>query len=346
MDLSKAIKLESSEELIPIEQHFKLYAGPGAGKTTFLTNHIKSVLRSSNKLKRTRRIACITYTNAAVDNLKKRLNTSVESLEITTIHSFCYKHIVKPFMWLIDPCPLPLEKMEGHDEIKLRKSQIFSIKRETQQDYLSDSGLMKSLNKLQWIYKSDGTFELGHKRYVDRQVDGYTVKKSTYMKFKEAHWNEGRLSHDDVLYFAYNILSKEPKVREIIRGKFPYIFIDEFQDTSPLQVEILKIISEKETTIGVIGDICQSIYSFQGASVKDFEEFEVTDMNLYILKDNNRSSEEIVNILNHMRRNKDFKQDPKRKVNDSNPTILVGDRFHSYEYLNNKSLPELTILAY
>jgi len=138
MDLSKAIKLENSEELIPIEQHFKLYAGPGAGKTTFLTNHIKNVLRSSNKLKRTRRIACITYTNAAVDNLKKRLNTSVESLEITTIHSFCYKHIVKPFMWLIDPCPLPLEKLDGHDEIKLRKGQIFSIKRETQQDYLSD----------------------------------------------------------------------------------------------------------------------------------------------------------------------------------------------------------------
>lgn len=346
MDLSKAIKLEDSKELIPIEEHFKLYAGPGAGKTTFLTNHIRNVLRTSNKLKRTRRIACITYTNAAVDHLKKKLDTSLESLEITTIHSFCYKHIVKPFMWLIDPCPLPLDKIDGHDEIKLRKSQINSIKLETQQHYLSDSGLLKSLNKLQWISKDDGTFELGYKRFVDRQVDGYPVKELTYMKFKEAHWKEGRLSHDDVLYFAYTILSKEPKVREIIRGKFPYIFIDEFQDTSPLQVEILKIISDKETTIGVIGDICQSIYSFQGASVKDFEKFEVTGMKLYVLKDNHRSSEEIVKVLNYMRRNKDFTQDYKRNVTDSKPTILVGDRIQAYEYLYKESLPELMILAY
>lgn len=346
MDLSKAIKLEDSKEFIPIEEHFKLYAGPGAGKTTFLTNHIRNVLRTSNKLKRTRRIACITYTNAAVDHLKKKLDTSLESLEITTIHSFCYKHIVKPFMWLIDPCPLPLDKIDGHDEIKLRKNQINSIKLETQQHYLSDSGLMKSLNNLQWISKGDGTFELGYKRFVDRQVDGYLVKELTYMKFKEAHWKEGRLSHDDVLYFAYTILSKEPKVREIIRGKFPYIFVDEFQDTSPLQVEILKIISDKETTIGVIGDICQSIYSFQGASVKDFEKFEVTDMKLYVLKDNHRSSEEIVKVLNYMRRNKDFTQDHKRNVTDSKPTILVGDRIQAYGYLYKKSLPELTILAY
>ncbi|KMK76744.1 UvrD-helicase domain-containing protein [Alkalihalobacillus pseudalcaliphilus] len=346
MDLSKAVKLEDSKELIPIEEHFKLYAGPGAGKTTFLTNHIKNVLGASDKLKHKRKIACITYTNAAVDNLRTRLDTSLESVEITTIHSFCYKHIVKPFLWLLDHCPVAIEKMEGHDEIKLRRSQIDKIKKEAKQSYLSNSSLMDALNKLQWLFKSNGKFELGYKRPFDGMVDGSYVAKIMYMKFKEAHWSEGRLSHDDVLYFAYRIILEHPQVREIIRGKFPYIFIDEFQDTSPLQVKIVKIISDKETVIGVIGDICQSIYSFQGASVGDFEEFEVKNMKLYILQENHRSSKEIVNILNHMRKDKDFQQETKIKLNNSRPTILIGDKSSSYEHIKKKSLIDLMILAY
>lgn len=50
MDLSVATELKNSTSIIPIDGHFKLYAGPGAGKTTFLTNHIKRILHQSSKL--------------------------------------------------------------------------------------------------------------------------------------------------------------------------------------------------------------------------------------------------------------------------------------------------------
>ncbi|MFS0782073.1 UvrD-helicase domain-containing protein [Bacillus sp. 1P06AnD] len=346
MDLSDAIELKNSFEAIPLDEPFKLYAGPGAGKTTFLVNHIKRILNHSDKLKRSRKIACITYTNAAVNTLRNRLDGSLESIEITTIHSFCYKHIVKPFIWLLDSSLIAIDKLDGHDEIKLRKSQIAKIKSETRQNYLSDTNLAKALNKLQWILEKDKTFKLGFIRHFDSRVDGYTIKPTTFSKYKEIYWAEGKLSHDDVLYFAYNILLQEPYICEIIRGKFPYLLIDEFQDTSPLQVAIVELIAEKETTLGVIGDVCQSIYSFQGASVQDFEEFEVPQMKLYILRNNSRSSNEIITVLNHMRQDKDFEQVSVNNIEGPKPIIIIGSKTKSYDYFKNQSLVDLKILAY
>ncbi|EHL68155.1 hypothetical protein HMPREF1014_04781 [Bacillus sp. 7_6_55CFAA_CT2] len=56
MDLSVATELENSNSIIPIDEHFKLYAGPGAGKTTFLTNHIKRILHQSTKLGKAKKL--------------------------------------------------------------------------------------------------------------------------------------------------------------------------------------------------------------------------------------------------------------------------------------------------
>ena len=87
----------TSNDLIPIEQHFRIYAGPGAGKTYWLVNHIKNVLHTSLRLSKTRKIACITYTNIAVETIQKRLGTSANQVEVSTIHSFLYKHIISFF---------------------------------------------------------------------------------------------------------------------------------------------------------------------------------------------------------------------------------------------------------
>lgn len=88
MDLSRAIELEDSDQLIGTKNHFKLCAGPGAGKTRFLVNHIQNVIKNSKRLKKARKIACITYTNIGVDTLANRLENSLDYVEISTIHSF------------------------------------------------------------------------------------------------------------------------------------------------------------------------------------------------------------------------------------------------------------------
>jgi len=97
MDLYGAIKLDDSDQLIEIENHFKLCAGPGAGKTRFLVNHIQNVIKNSERLQKARKIACITYTNIGVETLADRLEGSLDYVEISTIHNFLYKNVLKPF---------------------------------------------------------------------------------------------------------------------------------------------------------------------------------------------------------------------------------------------------------
>ena len=269
MDISVASELESSLSEITIDEHFKLYAGPGAGKTTFLTNHIKHILKSSKKLKKTRQIACITYTNTAVNTLVQRLEGCTDSTEVCTIHSFCYKYIVKPYIWLLKEDSICSDKIDGHEEIKLRRSQLREFKSNSQQLHFNDDkALVKALGKLKWVLE-DGEPALKFLKFIDGRIGSYSIKKNSYILYKQLYWSEGKLSHDDVLYFAYRIIKEKTEVLKIIRARFPYVLIDEFQDTSPIQTEIIKMIGEKETCIGVIGDICQSIYSFQGCLMQN-----------------------------------------------------------------------------
>lgn len=79
----------TSKDIINIEENFKVEAGPGAGKTEFLVNHIKNVVQHSDRLSCVRKIACITYTNTGVNAILQRLGKNVsERVEVSTIHSF------------------------------------------------------------------------------------------------------------------------------------------------------------------------------------------------------------------------------------------------------------------
>jgi DNA helicase II / ATP-dependent DNA helicase PcrA len=85
-----------------IETSFKVYAGPGAGKTSWLIDHLERVLKQSNRLARTKQIACITYTNVAAEEIITRLDCDRSRFDISTIHSFLYRNIIKPFSYLIE----------------------------------------------------------------------------------------------------------------------------------------------------------------------------------------------------------------------------------------------------
>ncbi|WP_253907624.1 UvrD-helicase domain-containing protein [Bacillus sp. WMMC1349] len=83
---------------LEIEHDFKVEAGPAAGKTELLVNHIKNVIQNSERLERMRKIACITYTNTVVETVLQRLGKSVSNrVDVSTIHSFLYRNVVKPY---------------------------------------------------------------------------------------------------------------------------------------------------------------------------------------------------------------------------------------------------------
>lgn len=344
------VMLKSSSDTINPEQHFKLIAGPGAGKTQFLINHLSNVQRKSKRLGKNKKIACITYTNSGVKTIAERIEESSDRIEICTIHSFLYKHVVKPYLWTMKDLNFPYDMLDGHEQPKHGYTFLNEFKSKTNQWHLdNDQELNNSLNRIKWIFNENQELQPGIYKVHHGKVGKYNIRKESYIQYKELCWEKGIMSHDDILYFGYKLLSENESIREIIRAKFPYIFVDEFQDTNPIQSEILKRIGQKESIIGVIGDPAQSIYSFQGADVKSFNKFMLNDMKVYIIDENRRSSNEIIALANHVRTEADFMQSNPDNRADGQLCILVGDtikNYSKYKSLYNPCISDTCVISY
>lgn len=315
--------ITSDNILSNIDRHFKVSAGPGAGKTYWLVNHIKNVLHNSNRLFRTRKIACITYTNTAVETILKRLGTSSEQVEVTTIHSFLYRNVVKPYAsFIADEFGLNVSEMDGHDDIVLSNYSFLQEwkSRTNQLRIKDDKKIIEAFSRLRWKFENS---ELVVKTEYPVLIGGYPIRSDSYLEYKKMVWGKSHLHHEDVLFFSYQLIHKFPFIADVLQAKFPYIFIDEFQDSNPIQVEIIKKIAIEKTIIGIIGDVAQSIYKFQGADSTQFDQFTLPNISNYILKENRRSSNEIIDVLNFIR--EDISQIKSRNINKGKPLILIGD---------------------
>ncbi|MCI5146065.1 MAG: ATP-dependent helicase [Candidatus Electrothrix sp. AR3] len=144
------IRITSDSSLIDTEHHFRVSAGPGAGKTHWLVEHIRNLLHRSNRLGKTRKIACITYTNIAVETILSRLGTSANQIEVSTLHSFLYKHVVKPYAsFIAAEFGLSLKDMDGHDDpfVNFKNVKIW-IENHPQKGELANPYTEKQLTKL------------------------------------------------------------------------------------------------------------------------------------------------------------------------------------------------------
>lgn len=327
-----------------IDARFKAFAGPGAGKTTWLIDHIQKVLKQSNKLGLTGKVACITYTNVAAEQLVSRMKFDKSRVEVNTIHSFLYNNIIKPFSFLIKTEPngeplFDINNLQGHEEHyphadKIR-SWIYAIEQSNNKNYKylstkdNKKDLVKYLSSLDFKFNAAQQIQLAPKRHSDSMVP--TTKGELWV-YKKKYWAEGIMHHEDVLYFAWLIIEKSPRVLEFVCAKYPYLFIDEFQDTTTFQTAIIKKIAECGTIIGVIGDLAQSIYKFAGAVKSDFENLTLPDMVAYKLDRNYRSTQAIIDYLNLLRT--DIAQRGYEDTMAGKPvTVLIGNSNACYQWV-------------
>lgn len=341
-----------------IEKHFKVSAGPGAGKTYWLVRNILNVVEKSKRLVSPSKIACITYTNVAVDEIQKKLNISSDVVEVSTIHSFLYANIVKPYIFLLknpeNTCLVNYSLMDGHDDNKPSKGKIISWQRNCGILYVNnEKGLKKCLSDLNWFI-IDGEYKLDTNKIYNKIVDyidkkgikrKITISKNQFEIYKDMVWVDGTIHHSDVLYFAHRILKENPYLAMFLVAKYPYIYIDEFQDTSPIQTEVIRILGESGCVIGVIGDPAQSIYKFTGASRKDFVDFKLENMQFFTMSQNRRSSNNIIKLLNRIRNEDESKiiqklnecEDGEQIFFDIANTDEAYDKFQSFRQVNNLS---------
>ena len=320
----------SSSDLLTAEQlanHFKVYAGPGSGKTHFLIQNIKNIVSNHVSIinAKSRGILCITYTNAAVSEIANRLHNFYKYVKIYTIHGFIIEYIIKPYQSELKKIILNDFGIEISKRTKI-SSQVEGLNvlhghsREDIYEYLNSQlgtkeGLDYSKSSMAKIavnidsYCESGKIELtlpmskGKSRVDERHVN--LIKKYTWDK-------AGKLTHDEILYFGYRLVTSNSTISYALRVQFPFIFVDEFQDTSPLQSLLIEHIGSQSSIIGVIGDVAQSIYSFQGARPSRFINFGKNRLTNpiveYEIQGNRRSTVNIVSFTNFLRKSDNLKQ--------------------------------------
>jgi len=330
------LEIDSGSLLPEIDRHFRVVAGPGAGKTHWLVGHIQNVVAQSDRLSPAARIACISYTNVAVNEIVSRLGSTATRVDVSTIHSFLYRNVVRPYLHLLrDDTGAPLvafADVDGHDEHHpsytivgqwlrdIRKASILQGKFKEQLDLLQDK-----LRQLVWRRSADGTWELAPRK-TDRmgKMLNAICTSPHLIAYKRLYWNDSVLDHEDILYFAHRILEEHPFVCECLSARYRYLFIDEFQDTLPIQTHVVQWLAAAGTVVGVIGDAEQSIFGFLDAHPEHFRTFALPNYLNVTMPHNRRSTRRIITMLDHVRSD-GLRQDCFRNVDGDPVAVYLGD---------------------
>ncbi len=276
------------KDAVRCEDDLMLTACPGSGKTRVIISKLSRVIDEIRDTPRA--VACITYTNAAVQEIESRLRHHLQPgddayYEICTIHSFCLNHIFRPFCHLI----------KGYkDGFKVLTPESAEFERHVTA-----------------ICAQHGRYNLTFKDFEDftqlrMDLDGRPVgigieRGALTPEVATAYWKRireaGFVDFANIIYYSLLLLRRRPEILSYVSAKFAWILVDEFQDTTDLQVEILALIAGKgRTRFLLVGDPCQSIFRFAGARPDLAEQFagRITARTDKQLSGNFRSSSPII----------------------------------------------------
>ncbi len=331
---SDSIPISSDSCLDDIEHHFRVTAGPGAGKTFWLVNHVQNVANRSNRITPCAKIAVISYTNVAVREILNRLGPAAVAVEVSTIHSFLFRNLVRPYLHLfkdeMGECFIEHALADNHDEHypsykKVEAWLTYCGQRQLLRLKDTHNWLLKRLCNLSVRISSDDRviFEARKLSPRDKPI-ARLLTPDNLLAYKKLYWSQGILDHDDVLYFALRVQTEFPQLAAFVCARFPYLFIDEFQDTLPVQAMLVEWLAKAGTTVGVIGDPEQAIFEFLDASPVYFNSYSLPGFTSYQMVGNRRSSESILRITNRIRYG-GLEQESLRHFAGEPPRLYVGN---------------------
>ncbi len=329
---AKPLLLTSDKPLPNVDQSFKLSAGPGAGKTHWLAEHVKAVIAKSECLHGMAKVACITYTQIGTETLAKRLAGYEDAVEICTIHSFLYRNVVRPYAHVLGESSLKTELMKGHE---LRRPSTrqgkdwLKAQRKSERLWYAPVGFTTLLeNDIRWRRGEDGVWRIGFRSGARLNIKGGVRAYSdseALLAYKHSHWEKGRIDHDDVIALAHRVLLGNGAVIQALVRRFPFFFLDEFQDTSQYQCEVVHALAHAGAIVGVIGDRNQAIYEFGDAHPELFDAFEPDGGVVCEIRGNRRSTAQIVQVLNRLRADDLEQESIVEQPDGPKPVVLIGD---------------------
>lgn len=257
---------------------------PGSGKTTVIVERIRNLIDIEGVAPG--RILVITFTRAAANSMKQRFVSSRddEKVRFGTFHSF--------FFWVIKTAyGYRNEDILTEEE---RRQLIRGLLSNDDQGLSDNEELITSV--LRQIEKVDSEL-IDIENYYSSDLPEHQFR-NIYNRFKELKKKSGKLDFNDMMHMCYTLLKERPDILDLIRKSYPYILVDEFQDTNLLQYEILKMLAAPLNNLFVVGDDDQSIYGFRGARPDIMLSFKETykDAEIVTLRTNYRCKKDITRL--------------------------------------------------
>jgi DNA helicase-2/ATP-dependent DNA helicase PcrA len=284
---------EQEEAASFIEGICAVIAVPGSGKTRTMMERIGKLVKDQGIAPES--VLGLTFTRNAAEEMRSRLvpvlGDQATRVMLSTIHSFCY--------WVL--------RCEGKVfEILSGKEQLIFMRNILKQLRVKNVSLGMALNEISLAKNNLITAEEFRSLY---EGDKTMLKiAEVYEAYDREKAKKFLLDFDDLLFEVYHLFSSHSAIKDKYSERFQHVLVDEFQDTNPVQLELLKCLISSSANGGsfwVCGDDWQSIYSFTGASIGNILNFSTSfeGSRVFILNLNYRSTPQILtacqNLIQH-----------------------------------------------
>ena len=290
-NLNKAQK----EAVMYLDGPLLIVAGAGSGKTKVLTTRIANIIKEKKAYPN--QILAVTFTNKAAREMQIRVSKILGSAAtglswLGTFHSICAKLLRKHASAVNLNSNFTI--IDTDDQIRLIKNICKAENIDIKQ--LSPKYILAIIDR----WKNKGFYP---NEVIINKKDIYEKTiLPIYKIYQQKLTDLNSCDFGDLILHVVKILEKNSDIKDIYSKNFKYILVDEYQDTNFIQSKWLKLLAEKNKNICCVGDDDQSIYSWRGAEIKNFLEFDKVYKNTKVIKleKNYRSTQNILSVASNL----------------------------------------------
>ncbi len=291
LDLKSLLNEKQCEAATCPDQYLRIIAGAGSGKTRVLTYRIAYLIDQGVS---PYSILAITFTNKAASEIKARVFDLLgeQGVTLCTIHSWCYRFLRREIKLIGYSSNFTI--LDEDDQLTLMK-QIFE-----------DMGLSKKDSRIKIVLNFISSEKTEGHQYEDiKDQDSFDpnfkICLEAFRRYTEKLKEQKSLDFDDLLLKTIEILEQFQEVKDRYSHRYTHILVDEFQDINEVQFRLIKLLLGKDTSLTVVGDPDQTIYTWRGAKneiMLRLDKFLHRDIKTVILDRNYRSTNAILKVAN------------------------------------------------
>ena len=283
------------EAVLYLDGPLLIVAGAGSGKTKVLTSRIAHIIKEKKAFPN--QILSVTFTNKAAKEMQNRVSSILNSEAIGlswlgTFHSICAKLLRKhaPAAGLTSNFTI----IDTDDQVRLIKNICKAENIDIKQ--LAPKFILSIIDR----WKNKGFYP--DEVVINKNDIFERTVLPLYKIYQQKLLDLNACDFGDLILHVVKILEKNQDIRNIYSNNFKYILVDEYQDTNYIQSRWLNLLSEKHKNLCCVGDDDQSIYSWRGAEIKNFLEFDQVYKNSKVirLEENYRSSQNILSVASNL----------------------------------------------